>query len=119
MPDCIRIETIGPGAFVAHLKGEIDVTVLPQLEGVLKPLLEKAELKILVLHCRDLRFIDSKVVGFMAYLRTNFAKNKRQLFLAETNETVNDILSLVGLNQIIPHFGTLQEALKSLTALSA
>lgn len=113
MPDCIVTEIIGGQTAVAHLKGEIDVHRLPEAEAGLKPLVENSALTTLVLDARELTFIDSKVVGYIAYLRTTYTKSGRHLCLVGVNETVNDILSLVGLMQVIPHFATLDEALKT------
>ncbi len=110
---CVTPEIIGDHTAIAHLQGEIDVHLLPEAEAVIKPLVENPALTTLVLDARALTFIDSKMVGYIAYLRTTTAKSGRHLCLVGVNETVNDILSLVGLMQVIPHFATLDEALKT------
>ncbi len=115
MPVLVTPEIIGSTA-VIHLKGEIDSSNLSEMELVIKPLLADPALQTFLLHCKELVFIDSKVVGFLAYLSTTLAKSKRPLVMAALNETVNDILSLVGLNQIIPHYPTLEDALLLKTA---
>ena len=112
MSDIIQLEIISSNLIIAHLIGEIDSSKLAELEVNLKPVVENPTVKILVLHCHDLVFIDSKIVGFLAYLRTTFTKSQRELRLAEINETINDILSLVGLTQVIPCYDSLDLALK-------
>ena len=99
---------------LVHLNGEIDVSYLPDLENVVKPLLENAYYQAFVLDCENLLFIDSKIVGFMAYLYTTLTKNNRKLFIADTNETINDILTLVGLKTLIPYYDSAEEALKNI-----
>ncbi|MFH0820915.1 MAG: STAS domain-containing protein [Candidatus Peregrinibacteria bacterium] len=116
MPTFITLENHGTESLIAHLKGEVDVNQLPDLDAALKPALADPGLKTLILDCRELEFIDSKIVGFIAYLRTTLAKSQRQLCLAGLQETVNDILSLVGLTQIIPCFPTVEAVFNPIPA---
>jgi len=97
--------------YIIHLEGEIDVAALPQLESAMKPLVENVSINVFVLDCANLMFIDSKVVGYMAYLYTTLSHAQRKLMFAATNETINDILTLVGLTSIIPSFATVDKAL--------
>jgi len=98
---------------IVHIDGEVDSSSLPELEATLKPIVDNKHIKSLVFNCVDLTFINSKVVGYVAYLHTTFSHNKRQLVFAQTNETIADILMLVGLTTIIPQYDTLEEALSN------
>ena len=102
-------------AYVVHMKGEIDVTNLPDLEVAVKPIVDNADVKILILDCKDLVFIDSKVVGYFAYLYSTLSHSERKILITAANETINDILTLVGLTAIIPQFLTIDDALQNLT----
>lgn len=110
----IEIKTIGRHFGVIHLAGEVDVNRLSELEKAVTPLLNQATVKILILDCDGLEFIDSKVVGYIAYLHTTLSKSQRQLAVAHVNETINDILTLVGLNAIIPFYDSVEVAIETL-----
>lgn len=100
--------------YIIHLTGEIDVTILPQLEAAIKPLLADTNIQAFILDCANLMFIDSKVVGYMAYLYTTLTHSQRKFMFAAQNETVNDILTLVGLTSIVSSFKTVDEALSNI-----
>ena len=93
-----------------HLSGEVDVDYLPTLEKQMEAPLKKV-FQLLIIDCQNLEFIDSKIVGYMAYLYTTLAKSKKNIVFLNVNETVNDILTLVGLTSIIPLFNSREEAL--------
>ena len=101
-------------AYVIHMSGEIDVSNLPELEGVVNPLVQDTSVTSFVLDAGGLDFIDSKVVGYMAYLYSTLSKSGRKIVFAQTNSTINDILTLVGLTNIVSSYPTLDEALNSL-----
>jgi len=113
-PGSITPEALENNLYAVHLSGEIDVNYLPQLENVVKPITDIPQLNGIVLDCKNLLFIDSKIVGFIAYLYTKLSRAKQKLIIAETNETVNDILILVGLTTIIPFSPTLAEAINQI-----
>jgi anti-anti-sigma factor len=110
----ISQEALGNDYYAIHLTGEIDVNYLPQLENTLKPITEMTQLKGIILDCKKLVFIDSKIVGFIVYLYTRLSRSNQKLVIAETNETINDIMTLVGLTTIIKFTPTLDEAVKQL-----
>ncbi|MBN1258597.1 STAS domain-containing protein [Candidatus Peregrinibacteria bacterium] len=109
----LSTEIIRTSFGLIHAGGEIDQTGLPDLENAVKPLLGNPALKILVLDCAALTFINSKVVGYLVYLHTTLAKSGRKLILAGLNETLTDILSLVGLITILPHYETWEQAVEN------
>ena len=110
----ISQEALGNDYYAIHLIGEIDVNYLPQLENTIKPITEMTQLKGIILDCKKLVFIDSKIVGFIVYLYTKLSQSDRKLIIAETNETINDIMTLVGLSTIIQFTPTFDEAVKQL-----
>lgn len=101
-------------AYIVHMVGEIDISNLSDLESVIKPIIDNADAKALILDCTGLMFIDSKVVGYIAYLSTTFGHSERKLLIASANETINDILTLVGLTTIVQQFTTVDEALANI-----
>lgn len=117
MTDSFSIHSDCPKAtcMVAHLSGEADASNLNQLEALGQTFQKKSGAKLLVFDCHSLRFIDSKTVGFFAYLHSTLKRSGRTFALAGLDETVQDILNLVGLLAILPHFSTSEEALHSLS----
>ena len=101
-------------AYVIHMSGEVDVSNLPELEGIVNPLVQDTSATVFILDAEGLEFIDSKVVGYMAYLYTTLSKAGRKIVFAQTNSTINDILTLVGLTNIVSSYPTIDEALHSL-----
>jgi anti-anti-sigma factor len=117
MPTTVQITPEAKeNTYIIHLSGEIDITNLPEFESVMKPLLQNTNIQNFILDFNGLMFIDSKVVGYLAYLHTTLTHSKRKLIFSATNETINDILTLVGLTTIVPQFATVDEAFNSLTA---
>jgi anti-anti-sigma factor len=115
MPTAAKITSEAKGnAYVIHLEGEIDVSILSQMETAIKPLLADINIQAFILDCKNLMFIDSKVVGYMAYLYTTLTHSQRKFMFAAPNETVNDILTLVGLTSIVSSFKTVDEALSNI-----
>jgi len=108
----ISTEIVFGSIGLIHTIGEIDQSNLPDLESAVKLLLESPALKAVVINCTDITFINSKVVGYFAYLHTTLVKSGRKLVLAALNETLSDILALVGLTAIIPHYETWEEAVE-------
>lgn len=110
------VETIAthPEAKIIHLKGEIDENNLPELEGFLGPLVADEINKIFIFRMAELEFMNSKVIGYLSNLHNQLTSAGRKLIFAEYNETINDIITLVGMDQIVEHFPTTQEAIHSL-----
>ncbi|PIZ74283.1 hypothetical protein COY07_00890 [Candidatus Peregrinibacteria bacterium CG_4_10_14_0_2_um_filter_43_11] len=115
----ITTEVLNDHTVIARPVGEIDASNLPEMENILMPLIQNTALIDFVLDCENLTFIDSKVVGYMAYLHTTLARKNRRLLLVAANESVSDIFSLVGLTEIIPYFDSTDLALNSLKTISA
>lgn len=106
-------------SYVVHMTGEIDISNLSYLESSIKPSIDNMSIEAIVLDCKDLMFIDSKVVGYFAYLYKTFSNSNRKIIIVSANETINDILTLVGLTAIIPQFTTIEEYFQNLTTVTA
>jgi len=102
-------------AYIVHISGEIDISNLSSLESIIKPIIDDTNIKAIVLDCKNLMFIDSKVVGYFAYIYTALNHSNRKIMIVAANEIINDILTLVGLTAIIPQFTTIEESLQNLT----
>lgn len=93
------------------LRGELDETHLDLLNRSVDPLLQNPEIKKLILDCTQLTFINSKIIGFLVGLHTHLSKEGRHLIIANPQQTVMDVIQLVGLTAIIPVLTSVQEAI--------
>lgn len=102
------------GVKVVAIIGEMDEASLDPLKAQLDPLLEDMNVKTILFNLSNLEFINSKGIGYLVSVHTHLSKDQRVLILAGANETVMDVISLVGLTTIIKYFGTVEEAMSSL-----
>ena len=107
-------DSANPAAKVLVFKGEFDESVLESLKAQLDPLLNDANIQALVLNFHDLEFINSKGIGFLVSMHTHLTKDGRKMLMADAQQAVMDVVSLVGLTTIIPYFATVDDAVASL-----
>jgi len=100
-----------PNVKVVHLTGELDEVSVETLKVSLDPLLADSNITQLIFDFAKLEFINSKGIGYMVAVHTHLTKDGRTMVLAGASESVMDVLSLVGLTNIIPYHATLEEAL--------
>lgn len=105
-----------PATKVVTLTGELDESVVETMKAQMDPILNDANVTAVILHAKDLSFINSKGIGYIVSIHTHLAKDQRKLFFVEAQQAVMDVVSLVGLTTIIPYFATLDEAYQGLTA---
>ena len=98
---------------VIHVAGELDETNLPQFEGAIAPLMSNPAVKVFIFNFMELRFMNSRVIGYFAYLYTTLNKDKRRIIFASYNQTIHDILTLVGLDKLVESAPTLDVAIQS------
>jgi anti-anti-sigma factor len=102
-----------PAVKVVNLSGEIDESNLPEFENVVNPLVQDLNNKVLIFNLKGLEFISSKVIGHFAYLYTTLKHSQRKIILADLDQDIKDIFALVGLDQMIASYPTLEEALRN------
>jgi anti-anti-sigma factor len=98
---------------VVHIKGELDEVTVEKLKVQIDPLLEAGNVLQIIFDLTNLEFINSKGIGYLVSVHTHLAKDSRTMVLAGASEPVMDVISLVGLTNIIPFHATLEEALGS------
>lgn len=96
---------------VAHLTGELDEVTVEELKGHIDPHLNDSNVLQIIFDLTKLEFINSKGIGYLVSVHTHLAKDGRTMIMAGATEPVMDVLSLVGLTNIIPYHATLEEAL--------
>ena len=100
-----------PSVQVVHLTGELDEVTIEQLKQEIDPQLNDSTVTQLIFDFTKLEFINSKGIGYLVSVHTHLSKDGRTMVMAGAAEAVMDVLSLVGLTNIIPYHKTLEEAL--------
>ncbi|MFH0820238.1 MAG: STAS domain-containing protein [Candidatus Peregrinibacteria bacterium] len=100
-----------PEAKVVSFAGEMDETNVEQARKDLTPLLNDSSIKTLVFDFKNLKFINSKGIGYLVSVHTHLAKDHRKLVLTQAQEAVMDVINLIGLTSIISYYETVEEAL--------
>jgi anti-anti-sigma factor len=96
------------------ITGEIDESNLQILSDALDPLIESDDTKAVVLILKGVEFINSKVLGYLASTYSRMNEQGKKISIAEPSETVADIISLIGLSEIIEVYSTIDEAVHAL-----
>lgn len=103
-------------AFFVHLSGDLDLTNLSDLEDVLRVSLASG--RDLVVNFRDLHSIDSAGLGTLLVYRERAETLGRRIVVAEPSAFIQRVIELMGFSQVVPSFGSIEEALASLRASS-
>lgn len=103
-----------PWLSVVHLSGEVDELNLPQMETAVNPLIQDINKKAFIFDLAGLKFLSSRVIGYFASTHTTLSRTQRRIVFINVSPTVNDIFLLVGLDQIIPCYANLQQAVNNL-----
>ena len=98
---------------VLHIKGELDEVSIEELKKHVDPILTETGVTHMIFDFTNLEFINSKGIGYLVSVHTHLTKDGRNMAIAAASEPVMDVLSLVGLNNIIPYHATLEEALSN------
>ncbi|MFJ4971649.1 STAS domain-containing protein [Streptomyces sp. NPDC088755] len=105
---------VGPvaGAAVFRLRGELDFESVVQLdEAAAAALTVRPVPRVIVIDCASLSFCDSSGIGGLVRLYQRLSAQGGQLRLAAAPAPVARVLSLTGLDQVIPVHATTGEAL--------
>lgn len=98
---------------VIKLVGEIDESNLEELKQVADPLVQDDSTQKIVLNLKDLAFINSKVIGYLAAYYTALSQVNKKMAFAEANTGIMEILSLVGLTNLVSYYDSEEEAVNS------
>jgi len=99
-----------PTVKVVRFTGSLDATNLEQAEAVVDEQLLPGTVKKLVFDFSALEYLNSRAVGFLVSLSQKAAAAHAVLILAGLKPNVEDIITIVGLNQIIPVVKSVEEA---------
>lgn len=99
---------------ILQVAGEIDESNLPDFKQEIETYLLAENVDIFIFFLRDLTFINSMVVGYLAEVFAELNQEGKKMILAEGNEKIIDILEVVGFLNLCEYHATIQEAIDSL-----
>ena len=103
------------GVRTIAVRGELDLSTAPDLEGPLEEALDSDEGSVLI-DLSDCEFIDSTGIALIvrAWQRLESGENGRALAICSHNEQVRRVLEITGLQLSIPVHATREEALAAI-----
>lgn len=111
----VRVGELENGVRTISVRGELDLSTAPDLEGPLGQALDGDEGSVLI-DLSQCEFIDSTGIALIvrAWQRLDSGKNGRALVICSQNEQVRRVLEITGLELSIPVHLTKDEALADL-----
>ncbi|HEX6782423.1 MAG TPA: STAS domain-containing protein [Solirubrobacterales bacterium] len=113
----VKVGDLEHGVRTISVRGELDLSTAPDLEGPLEQALESGEGSVLI-DLSQCEFIDSTGIALIvrAWQRLDGGENSRDLVLCSQNDQVRRVLEITGLELSIPVHQTRDEAISALTA---
>ena len=102
------------GIPVIHLEGEIDLEWSPDLRKLLQSK-SKEKCPALILDFSQVSYIDSSGLATIVEYVRDAGAYKGRIALADLQDTVRTIFEMVRLNEIIPHYATLDKAVAAVS----
>ena len=113
----VKVGELEKGTRTIYVRGELDLSTAPELEGPLDEALASGEGSVLI-DLSQCEFIDSTGIALIvrAWQRLDGDGNGRALVICSHNEQVRRVLEITGLELSIPVHETRDEALAAISA---
>jgi anti-anti-sigma factor len=113
----VKVGELEHGVRAISVRGELDLSTAPELEGPLEETLESGEGSVLI-DLSQCEFIDSTGIALIvrAWQRLDSGENGRALVICSHNEQVRRVLEITGLELSIPVHETRDEALAAISS---
>jgi anti-anti-sigma factor len=111
----VKVGELDHGVRTISVRGELDLSTAPELEGPLEQTLDSGEGSVLI-DLSQCEFIDSTGIALIvrAWQRLDSGENGRALVICSQNDQVRRVLEITGLELSIPVHLTKDEALAAL-----
>lgn len=108
----VEVGELEHGVRTISVRGELDLSTAPELEGPLEQALDSGEGSVLI-DLSSCEFIDSTGIALIvrAWQRLDSGEDGRGLVICSHNDQVRRVLEITGLELSIPVHGTRDEAL--------
>lgn len=112
------IEGVSNGkAFLVAISGQLDETNVDENSKQIYSLLDKESSKVsLLFDFKDLTYMNSKSIGYLTDWYTKVNDSGGVLIVAGAQENVLDVLTVVGITNLIQHYPSVDEAKQALLA---
>lgn len=112
----VKVGDAENGVQTISVRGELDLSTAPQLEGPLEQTLESGEGSVLI-DLSQCEFIDSTGIALIvrAWQRLDSGENGRALVICSQNDQVRRVLEITGLELSIPVHLTRDEAIAAIS----
>lgn len=113
----VKVGDVEQGVRTIFVRGELDLSTAPELEGPLEETLEDGDASVLI-DLSQCEFIDSTGIALIvrAWQRLASGENGRGLVICSQNEQVRRVLEITGLELSIPVHTTRDEALAAISS---
>ncbi|HEU4707009.1 MAG TPA: STAS domain-containing protein [Solirubrobacterales bacterium] len=113
----VKVGDLEQGARTISVRGELDLSTAPELEGALDQALESGEGSVLI-DLSECEFIDSTGIALIvrAWQRLHGGDNGRALVICSQNNQVRRVLEISGLELSIPVHTTRDEAIATIAS---
>ncbi|HET8565580.1 MAG TPA: STAS domain-containing protein [Solirubrobacterales bacterium] len=110
-----KVGELKKGVRTISVRGELDLSTAPELEGPLEQALESGEESVLI-DLSECEFIDSTGIALIvrAWQRLDGGGNGRGLVICTQNDQVRRVLDITGLELSIPVHTTRDEAIAAI-----
>lgn len=114
-PFQVKVGDVERGVRTISVRGELDLSTAPELEGPLEEALDSGEGSLLI-DLSQCEFIDSTGIALIvrAWQRLDSGENGRALVICSQNDQVRRVLEITGLELSIPVHLTRDEALAAI-----
>jgi anti-sigma B factor antagonist len=103
------------GGAILHLKGQfVGGEETDHLRAMLIEIAQKNESKLIV-DLDKTTYLNSTALGVLIAAHANFAKRNGQIVLCNVSKSIENIFVITKLTLVFPIFGTLDEAIKSIS----
>jgi anti-anti-sigma factor len=112
----VKFGELENGVRTISVRGELDLSTAPDLEGPLEQALDSGEGSVLI-DLSQCEFIDSTGIALIvrAWQRLDSGENGRALVICSQNDQVRRVLEITGLELSIPVHLTRDEAIAAIT----
>jgi len=86
--------------FVLHFKGKADTTALNELQNVIDTIMGEQRTKVIA-NMKSLEYINSISIRLLLVLYKYINEENGKLIVCETNNVINKVFEISGLNQIL------------------
>ena len=103
------------GVIIFEFKWELDETNADKTFNQIYTDIWGFEDKKIIFNMAWLKYLNSKSIGYIADVYSNIDDNDGEMYITNCDESVKDVLELVGITNIVPTVDTVEEALDAMS----